>query len=217
MALTTINADVCAHFFSRLAPRYDVRPRLSKIGSPTLVIVGRHDWVCPPAAGRVLATAIPNTHLVELDTGHFGFSETPGPNPSSTPSARTSRGPRRFVAGSPELPAIMASASQPHDLGRPARPGNPSRCGARRDPASGLGRTPTRRRPAALRRARRLRGEVIEAVAEGAPKIMCRSASPALRRTLDLTRFGGHVESGLRSLLLCQQEPKTEPLLGIEK
>jgi proline iminopeptidase len=44
------------------------------------VIAGRHDWVCPPAAGRALAAGIPGALFVELpDAGHFGFSETPEP------------------------------------------------------------------------------------------------------------------------------------------
>jgi proline iminopeptidase len=77
MALTALNADIAAHFFQRLAPSYDVRPRLAEIAVPALVIAGRHDWVCPPAASRALAQGIPSARLVELDSGHFGFSETP--------------------------------------------------------------------------------------------------------------------------------------------
>jgi proline iminopeptidase len=80
MALSAMNPDVAAHFFSCLARDYDVRPQLSEIAIPTLVIVGRHDWVCPPAAGRVIADGVRNAELVELpDAGHFGFSETPRP------------------------------------------------------------------------------------------------------------------------------------------
>ncbi len=80
MALSTLNADIASDFFRRLAPRYDVRPQLSSISAPALVITGRHDWVCSPAAGRALAAAIPGARLVELsDAGHFGFSETPAP------------------------------------------------------------------------------------------------------------------------------------------
>jgi proline iminopeptidase len=79
MALSPIETDIAAHFFSRRAPHYDVRPRLGEITSPTLVIAGRHDWVCTPAAGRALADAIPGAQLVELASGHFGFAETPGP------------------------------------------------------------------------------------------------------------------------------------------
>ena len=80
MALTALNTDIAAHFFRRLAPNYDVRPQLAGIAAPTLIVVGRHDWVCRPAAGRALADALPDARLVELpDAGHFGFSETPAP------------------------------------------------------------------------------------------------------------------------------------------
>jgi proline iminopeptidase len=80
MGLTTMNAELAAYFFQQLAPRYDVRPYLGSITARTLVIVGRHDWVCPPAAGRALAAGIPGARLVELPgAGHFGFSETPAP------------------------------------------------------------------------------------------------------------------------------------------
>jgi proline iminopeptidase len=80
MALSSLSPDVATHFFSELAPRYDLRLRLGEITVPTLVIVGRHDWVCPPAAGRAIADGIPGAQLVVLpDAGHFGFSETPEP------------------------------------------------------------------------------------------------------------------------------------------
>ncbi len=80
MALSSMNPEVANHFFSTLAPRYDLRARLGEITVPTLVLVGRHDWVCPPAASQVIADAIPGARLVELsDAGHFGFSETPEP------------------------------------------------------------------------------------------------------------------------------------------
>lgn len=80
MALSSMNPDVATYFFSQLAPRYDLRPRLGEITVPTLVVVGRHDWVCPPAASRAIADAIRGAQLVELpDAGHFGFSETPEP------------------------------------------------------------------------------------------------------------------------------------------
>jgi hypothetical protein len=76
MALTTLDTEIAAHFFSHLAADYDVRPQLSQISCPTLVIVGRHDWICTPAAGVALAQVIPDARLVELpDAGHFEFSE----------------------------------------------------------------------------------------------------------------------------------------------
>jgi proline iminopeptidase len=80
MALSKINPDIAAHFFRALAPRYDLRPHLGEIAAPALVITGRHDWLCSPAAGRRLAQGLRNARLVELpDAGHFGFSETPAP------------------------------------------------------------------------------------------------------------------------------------------
>lgn len=79
MALSRLDTEIAAHFFTRLAAGYDVRPRLGEIDLPTLVVTGRHDWVCPPSAGRAIAEAIPGARLVELaDAGHFGFSEAPG-------------------------------------------------------------------------------------------------------------------------------------------
>ena len=78
MALSSLNRELAAYFFARLAPAYDVRDRLGEIAVPTLVISGRHDWVCSPAAGRALADGIPGARLVVLDdAGHFGFSESP--------------------------------------------------------------------------------------------------------------------------------------------
>jgi proline iminopeptidase len=80
MALSRLDSDIAAHFFTRLARRYDLRTRLPTITAPTLVVVGRHDWVCPPSAGRVLAAGIAGARLIELpDAGHFGFSESPAP------------------------------------------------------------------------------------------------------------------------------------------
>jgi proline iminopeptidase len=80
MALSTLNAAIAAHFFRALAPGYDLRPHLAEIAAPALVITGRHDWVCPPAAGRRLAQGLRSARLVELpDAGHFGFADTPAP------------------------------------------------------------------------------------------------------------------------------------------
>ena len=70
--------DVAEHFFGVLAHEYDLRPRLAQISAPTLVVVGSHDWVCPPVASRTLAAGIPGTSLVEFpEAGHFAFSEVP--------------------------------------------------------------------------------------------------------------------------------------------
>ena len=76
--LSSFTGEVAQYFFGSLAPGYDLRPRLAEIGVPTLVAVGRYDWVCPPVAGRILAAGIPDAELVEFtESGHFPFSEEP--------------------------------------------------------------------------------------------------------------------------------------------
>jgi proline iminopeptidase len=78
MSLTGFAGDIAGYFFSELAPHYDLRRHLSSIAVPTLVIVGGYDWVCPPAASRILAAEIPGAELVEIaGAGHFPFSEEP--------------------------------------------------------------------------------------------------------------------------------------------
>jgi proline iminopeptidase len=78
LALSRFAPELAAHFFRVQAPAYDLRSRLPEIAVPALVLVGRWDWVCPPAASRALAAGLPAARLVELaDAGHFGFSEEP--------------------------------------------------------------------------------------------------------------------------------------------
>jgi proline iminopeptidase len=77
-ALTRLDGEIAGHFFRAEAGRYDVRRRLGEIAVPTLVVAGGADWVCPPAASRMLAGAIPDAELVEIaGAGHFLFSEEP--------------------------------------------------------------------------------------------------------------------------------------------
>lgn len=78
LPLSGFRPDVAGHFFTRLAAAYDVRPRLPEIAAPTLVVTGRYDWVCPPAASRLMAAAMPHARLVEItEAGHFPFAEEP--------------------------------------------------------------------------------------------------------------------------------------------
>lgn len=78
MALSGFNGDVATHFFGRLAPHYDLRPRLGEIAPRALVVFGRYDWISSPAANRALAEGIPGARSVELEhSGHFAFSEEP--------------------------------------------------------------------------------------------------------------------------------------------
>lgn len=58
---------------------YDVRPRLGEIDAPTLILVGRDDFVCPPSQARVLNEGIPDSELVIFDdSGHFPYVEEAG-------------------------------------------------------------------------------------------------------------------------------------------
>lgn len=78
MSLSGFAPEVARHFFTRLAPDFDLRSRLCAVAVPSLVLVGRYDWVCPTAASRVLAAGIPDAKLIEVaDAGHFVFSEEP--------------------------------------------------------------------------------------------------------------------------------------------
>jgi proline iminopeptidase len=43
--------------------RFDLRPELSRITAPTLVVAGRHDWICPPAFSEEIASLIPGADL----------------------------------------------------------------------------------------------------------------------------------------------------------
>ena len=58
--------------------RYDLRPKLSRISAPTLVVVGRHDWITPPPFAEELALAIPGARLEVFErSGHYPFVEEP--------------------------------------------------------------------------------------------------------------------------------------------
>ena len=56
----------------------DLRGAARGIAAPTLVITGRDDFICGPAAAEAAAAAIPNAEVVLLDgAGHFTFLEQP--------------------------------------------------------------------------------------------------------------------------------------------
>jgi pimeloyl-ACP methyl ester carboxylesterase len=57
---------------------YDVRAQLGEISTPTAVITGRHDFICGPEWGKMLADGIPGARLTILErSGHFGHVEQP--------------------------------------------------------------------------------------------------------------------------------------------
>ena len=56
--------------------RYDVRDRLHEIKTPTMVYVGRHDWITPPSVGKEVADAIQSANFVIYEkSGHFAAME----------------------------------------------------------------------------------------------------------------------------------------------
>ncbi len=46
---------------------YDLRDRLAGIAVPTLVVVGREDWICPLAESELIAAGIPAAELLVVD------------------------------------------------------------------------------------------------------------------------------------------------------
>ena len=52
-------------------PLYDLTERLGQIACPTLITVGRHDWITPVEASQELADKIPGSELVVFEkSGH---------------------------------------------------------------------------------------------------------------------------------------------------
>lgn len=65
-------------FNDREAATLDLRPHLRKIGVPTLIIVGRHDFITNVAMAEEMAKHIPDARLVIFeDSGHYAFVEEP--------------------------------------------------------------------------------------------------------------------------------------------
>jgi proline iminopeptidase len=52
-------------------PAYDCRPELPRIACPTLVAVGRHDWICPVDQAEEIHRLIPGSELAVFErSGH---------------------------------------------------------------------------------------------------------------------------------------------------
>ena len=43
--------------------RFDLRPELARIAAPTLILAGRHDWICPPEFSEEIHRLIPGSDL----------------------------------------------------------------------------------------------------------------------------------------------------------
>ena len=76
-ALQRPNLDALQYFNGRIAPTYDLTPRLAEIRAPTLVINGVADYFGPQSSARDLS-AIPGSRIVLLENaGHWAFAEDP--------------------------------------------------------------------------------------------------------------------------------------------
>ena len=65
-------------FNDREAPTLDLRPQLHKISVPTLILVGRHDFITNVAMAEEILKHIPSARLVIFeDSGHYALVEEP--------------------------------------------------------------------------------------------------------------------------------------------
>lgn len=66
-----VSADAINEGFGGFLRTYDVTDDLKKITCPTLVIAGRHDWICPPEFSELIAREIPRADLrIFENSGH---------------------------------------------------------------------------------------------------------------------------------------------------
>jgi proline iminopeptidase len=64
--------------FAHNMPAYDIKPLLGRITCPTLVTVGRGDWITPVSCSETIAAGIPGARLVVFEkSGHSPQLEEP--------------------------------------------------------------------------------------------------------------------------------------------
>ncbi|NET43605.1 alpha/beta fold hydrolase [Okeania sp. SIO2B3] len=69
---TILSPDAINVAFGGFLRYYNVLDELDKITTPTLIIAGKHDWICPPELSEEIATAIPNADLrIFENSGHL--------------------------------------------------------------------------------------------------------------------------------------------------
>jgi len=72
-----VNPEVAA-LNDILMLKYNVISKLSKIEVPTLILVGKDDFVCPPSQAQRMHDSIPNSELYIFEKcGHYPFYEAP--------------------------------------------------------------------------------------------------------------------------------------------
>jgi len=72
-----INHEVAA-LNDELMPKFNVTSQLNKIEAPTLILVGKDDFICPPSQAKHMHDNITNSDLNIFEKcGHFPFIEVP--------------------------------------------------------------------------------------------------------------------------------------------
>jgi proline iminopeptidase len=75
---TILSVEAINAAFGGFLRTYDLRPELGQITAPTLVIGGRHDWICAPEFSEAIAAAIPQAALQIFEqSGHSIRSDQP--------------------------------------------------------------------------------------------------------------------------------------------
>lgn len=75
---TIFSVDAINVAFGGFLRNYNIVDQLHKITAPTLVIGGRHDWICPPEFSEEIAQAIPNADLrIFENSGHLIRADEP--------------------------------------------------------------------------------------------------------------------------------------------
>jgi len=71
VATTLYRYEAHNYAFTVNMPRYDLKPALPQVTCPTLITVGRTDWITPVACSETIARLVPNSRLVIFEkSGH---------------------------------------------------------------------------------------------------------------------------------------------------
>ncbi|MGV0026235.1 alpha/beta fold hydrolase [Phormidesmis priestleyi ANT.L61.2] len=75
---TILSVDAINVAFGGFLKTYNILDDLPKITAPTLIIAGRHDWICQPEFSEEMAKAIPNADLrIFENSGHSIRADEP--------------------------------------------------------------------------------------------------------------------------------------------
>jgi proline iminopeptidase len=73
---TILNVGLSNWYFASYARNYDLRPALAAVRAPTLVMVGRHDWICSMKQSEPLVSLVPDVRRVVFEgSGHVPMKE----------------------------------------------------------------------------------------------------------------------------------------------